>query len=187
MRSANLLQVLIASGSLLSAQTAISQDQPVGQDVGQMIQGFSNKAIKCQQTGNSDCSKACMKAIELVRSGPSSQLDEATKACDSGFAALQAKREEKLAAPPLREGYAWMPDIEATVVRARGAPFLVEGRDSDWGTYCTGRVRFGGAANDAESKKLMRAPGTRVILKHVQHPTTRVGVMGCVIGDVVAQ
>ncbi|MGI9271747.1 MAG: hypothetical protein ACR2QT_08235 [Woeseiaceae bacterium] len=80
--------------------------------------------MKCEQTGDSLCSKACVDALNLVRNGPSPELEKAASACNAGFDV-----------------------IEATVIRARGAPFLIEGRDNDWGKYCTGRVRLGAGAN----------------------------------------
>lgn len=178
--------VLAAAGVLLVCQNSVAQDHLAGQDIGVVIQDYSNKALRCEETGDSECSAACIEAINLVRNGPSPELEKAADACNAGFGVIEAERMKKIAEPPLREGYAWMPDIEATVVRARGAPFLIEGRDHDWGKYCTGRVRFGGAANDEASRKLMRSPGTKVILRHVQYPTSRVGTLGCVIGDVEA-
>lgn len=179
--------VLAATGVLSFCQISAAQDPLAGQDIGQVIQDYANKAVKCEKTGDSQCSTACVEAINLVKSGPSPELEKATEACNAGFAVIEAEREKKIAEPPLQEGYAWMPDIDATVIRARGAPFLIEGRDHDWSKFCTGRVKLGAGANDEASRQLAQSPGSKVVLMHVQYPTTRIGVWPCVIGDVVAR
>ena len=176
--------VLVATAAIAVCQTTSAQEQAASQDIRQVINDYRNKAIKCKQSGDSICSEACVEAINLVRNGPSSELDAAAASCNAGFDVIESEREKRLEEPALREGYAWMPDIEATVIRARGAPFLIKGRDHDWGKYCTGQVRFGGAANDAASKALMRSPGTNVILRHVQYPVSGNVALACVIGDV---
>ncbi|MCH9693154.1 MAG: hypothetical protein K0U72_01475 [Gammaproteobacteria bacterium] len=179
--------VLTLFGVLCIWQTSAAQDQLAGRDIGLVISDYVNKAKKCEKTGNSECSAACVEAINLVQNGPSPELEKAAESCNAGFAVIEAEREKKIAEPALRDGYAWMPDIEATVIRARGAPFQIEGRDHDWGKYCTWRVEFAGAANDETSKSLIRSPGTKVILRHVQYPTSRAGTLSCFIGGIEAK
>lgn len=187
MRSVYSFVVLAATAVFSFCQISAAQDSLEGQDIGLLSLDYRDKAVRCEQTGDSQCSAACVKALKLVRNGPSPELEKATEACNAGFAVIEAERVKKIAEPELRDGYAWMPDIEATVIRARGAPFQIEGRDHDWGKYCTWRVKFGGAANDETSKSLMRSPGAKVILRHVQYPTSRAGTLSCIIGDVEAQ
>ncbi len=187
MRSLVPFLVLTSFGLLCVWQTSTAQDQLAGQDIGLVTNDFINKAKKCEKTGNSECSAACVEAIKLVRNGPSPELEKATESCNAGFAVIEAARVKELAEPTLRDGYAWMPDIDATVIRARGAPFQIEGRDHDWGKYCTWRAKLGGAARDESSSSLIRSPGTKVILKHVQYPTSRSGTLSCIIGDVEAK
>lgn len=181
------LLVLTSFGVLCIWQTSVAQDQLTGQDIGLIINDYVNKAKRCEKTGNSECSTACVEAINLVRNGPSPELTKATETCNAGFAVIETERKKKIAEPPLREGYAWMPDIDATVIRARGAPFLIEGRDHDWGKFCTWRTQLGAGANDESSRKLVQSPGSKVVLRHVQYPTSRAGNLACIIGDVVAR
>lgn len=181
------LLILVATGALFFGQTSAAQDSHTGQDIGQVIKDYSNKAVKCKQTGDSQCSASCVEAINLVRNGPSTELAKAAEACNAGFAVIEAERETKISEPPLQEGYAWMPDIDATVIRARGAPFQIEGRDHDWGKYCNWRAKLGAGANDESSRKLVQSPGSKVVLRHVQYPTSHAANSACVIGDVVAR
>ena len=179
--------VVASIGALSVSQTSVAQDQLAGDDIDVVIHDYANKAIRCEETGNSECSAACVKAMNLVRNGPSPELEKAAETCNAGFDVIEAKRLKAIAEPALQDGYAWMPDIEATVIRARGAPFLIEGRDHDWGKFCTFRVKLGAAARDETSRALVQSPGTKVILRHVQHPTSRIGTLPCVIGDVEAR
>jgi len=118
MRSIDSFVVLAATGVLSFCQISAAQDPLAGQDIGLVIQDYSNKAVKCKQTGNSQCSTACVEAINLVQNRPSPELEKATEACNAGFAVIEAEREKKIAEPRLQEGYAWMADIDATVIRA---------------------------------------------------------------------
>ncbi len=179
--------VLTLFGVLCIWQTSVAQDRLAGQDIGLAINDYVNKAKKCEKTGNSECSAACVEAINLVQNGPSPELEKAAESCNAGFAVIEAEREKKTAEPALQDGYAWMPDIEATVIRARGAPFQIEGREHDWGKFCTWRAQLGAGANDESSRKLVKSPGSKVVLRHVQYPTSRGGNLTCVIGDVVAR
>lgn len=167
-----------------TSQLSFAEQLNDGRSIKEAMQDYRTKALNCRQVGDANCSAACVQALQFVRQGPSAELDSAAKDCDSGFAAIQAEREKELAKPSLREGYVWMPDVEATVIRARGAPFLVEGR-SDWEEFCSDGARLGGAALDAASKQLTRTPGKQVVLQHLQRPVRRTPTLDCIVGDVV--
>lgn len=146
-----------------------------------------DKARACAMKRNTECANACAEAINLMKSGSEAELEAAMARCDAGYAPIGQERESAAAGTQLKEGYQWMPDVEARVTESgvrRRNPFVVEGRDEDWNKYCRGDLRYMAPALQDQAKLRGAPPGQKVLLKHVQYTTETKRTGQCVIGRI---
>lgn len=143
-----------------------------------------DKAVACARAGNQSCAQTCENAMRSVAAGE--DVQRAVAECERAHSGVAADRQAAEEGRVLQAGYQWMPDVVATIrAVSRGRlsnPFLVTGRDNDWGRYCTSvRYLSGGGGG-----RLVTQPGTRVILKNVQYTTEPKRSGRCVVGRIEA-
>lgn len=176
-----ILYVLAATGL---SQLSLAADPSEQRSAREIQIEYRNKAMMCARARDTDCSNACTEATKLARNGESPQFEQASKRCDEGVAPMEEKQRLAAEGRLLTDGFQWMPDVEATVIRARNNPFMVEGRSEDWNKYCKGKLSYSAAALGADYNNMLKSPGTQVILKHVQYTTEPRRSGQCIVGDI---
>lgn len=148
-----------------------------------------NKAIACARKGDDSCAQICENAMRSVLAGED-DWQRTVAECEEAHSGIAAAQQAAAEGRALRAGYQWMPDVVATIRAAGGGrlsnPFVVTGRDNDWGRYCKTGLRYMAGVTTGEGGALLSKPGTKVVLKHVQYTTERKRTGQCVVGRIEA-
>lgn len=145
----------------------------------------SSRGGKATDPSRAQCATACQEALDIATGQASGDANAKIEECRALWAPIEKASQDMVAGRVLRPGYEWMPAVEATIGKGRNG-LVVEGRDGDWGRYCTGlRLKYGGAAWEAQKDGLFKRPGTRVRLTDVQFRRVSGAASSCIVGNII--
>lgn len=145
----------------------------------------SGRGGKPTDPAKAECAKVCKEALDMSTGQVSGDVNAKIEECRALSAPIRQAGQDMAAGRVLRSGYEWMPDVEATIGKARNG-LVVVGRDDDWGRYCTlPRLNFGTDALEAHKAGLFKRQGTRVRLTNVQFRRDSLHVNNCIVGNII--